>query len=209
MQVTVIGANGRVGRLVVSEALQRGYKVVAFCHSVPRFEEQPGLRIVRGDIHDAAAVAQALHGSHYIISALGSWHSKRKDVLSSGMHTVIPAMEKAGIQRIVSLTGSEARDQGDTLSLIHRLMYVFLLLAAGKVLRDGENHIQQLRVSQLKWTVLRSPIMTAHQNSHYHLGQRRPFPWRTISRSAVVTALLDQLEDTSELQSSPYIYKAR
>src|SRR4051812_42365964 len=100
MQVTVFGASGKVGRLVVAEALQRGYSVKAFVHSRNPFEDSPKLKVVKGDVYDSDDVAKALRGSDAVISCLGSWGSKRRDVLSSAMRMIIPAMTEQKIGRI-------------------------------------------------------------------------------------------------------------
>ncbi len=132
-QITVFGASGKVGRLVVAELLGRGHNVVAFVHSQKLTEKDfvrdsvhdakatKNIRIVQGDIYNAVQVAAALSGSQAVISVLGSWGTKRKDILCSAMRAIIPAMEQQHIQRIVSLTGHDARTEGDNIDQFHIL----------------------------------------------------------------------------------------
>src|SRR5690242_9717687 len=101
MIVPVFGASGRVGRLVVAEALARGHTVRAFIHRTNNFELHPQLSVAQGDIHDPQAVKQAIQGSDAVISTLASWGSSTKDIVSAAMRTIIPAMEAAGIERII------------------------------------------------------------------------------------------------------------
>ena len=63
MQVTVYGASGRVGRLVVAALLASDYTVVAFVHSRNPFTAQPNLQIFTGSVDDTAAVTAAAAGS--------------------------------------------------------------------------------------------------------------------------------------------------
>lgn len=206
-QVTVFGANGKVGRQVVDEALRRGYHVVAFVHRSSQLESSPQLKIVQGNIYSLEDVDAALEGSDSVISALGSWGAPNKDILTVGMKHIISSMQRRGIRRIVSLTGSEARASGDHLGIIHRLMHLALGVAAGKVLVDGERHIAQLEKSQLDWTVIRSPIMSSAEpnNDQYQLNQKRPYPWVRVSRRLIILAMVDGIHDHTWRHKAPFI----
>jgi putative NADH-flavin reductase len=210
MQITIFGASGRVGQLVVAAALATGHDVVAFAHHRPNFTPHDHLRIVTGDIYKAEGVATAIAGSEVVISALGSWGTARKDVLTVAMRHIIPAMEASQAQRIISLTGSDARADGDTLSVLHRLSYSGIKLVPGlrKILSDGEQHIALLEASQLDWTVVRSPVMNERGTSAYVLTDKRPAPWSTVNRQAVADSLINLLEDDSQSRLAPFIARA-
>lgn len=204
-RVVVFGGSGKVGSLVVEGLLMRGHTVTAFVHRRGAVVGTHQLRIIEGDIHDEGAVASALEDADAVISALGSWHTPTKDILSSGMTTIIPAMEQRGIARIVSLTGAEARVQGDEAGLVHRIAHLGARIAAGKILEDAETHLRLLKESGLDWTVIRSPVMTVSEDMQYQLVAKRPYPWATIPRKAVAHALIQQLNDSHHSRSAPFI----
>jgi putative NADH-flavin reductase len=206
-QVTIFGANGNVGGELVAEAMRRGYRVVAFVHSSTTLTAGSQLTIVHGDIYHASDVGAALHGSDIVLSALGSWGTPNKDILTVGMRHIIDGMTRLGIDRIISLTGAEARATGDELGAIHRLTHLVLQLAAGKVLADGERHIALLEQSALDWTVVRSPVMSSKlpDEGTYSLSLRRPLPWQKVSRQFVVQAMIDAVHDRTWKRRSPYI----
>lgn len=204
-KVTVFGANGKVGSLVVQALLDRGHHVTAFVHRRNDLTENAQLSIVEGDIHDATAVERALVEADAVICALGSWHTPTKDILRSGMTTIIPAMQVHGIKRIITLTGAEARAEGDVISLVHRFAHFGAAIVAGKILVDSEVHLKQLQKSDLQWTAVRSPIMNEKGSSHYSLSDKRPYPWQTVNRHAVADALVQQLNDSHYFQKAPFI----
>lgn len=207
-QVTVFGANGKVGSLVVVELLTRGHAVVAFVHNSHHLPKNANLKIVQGDIYAADDVDAAIAGSTAVVSCLGSWGTPKKDILSVGMTHIILSMQRHGVSRVVSLTGAEARAPGDVFSLIHRLAHLGLSVVAGKVLRDGEQHIQLLEQSSLDWTVIRSPIMSSGSSNDREypiLSMHRPLPWKTISRRLVVLAVVDIVADVAWRRKAPYI----
>lgn len=215
MHLTVFGASGKVGRLVVAECLKRGHHVVAFTHrsnSLPgegQFENPQNLTIVQGDIHESEHVSRAITGSHAVLSTLGSWGTKHKDVVSTGMRMIIPAMEQQGTTRIVSLTGTEALDAGDKPSMAKKMARFGAKLFAGKILRDGEEHIRLLRNSSLEWTALRSPVMTNDHDITYTLTLTPRSPLETVPRIAVAKAMVDQIEGPAYDNAAPFIYRQR
>jgi putative NADH-flavin reductase len=207
MQITVFGASGHIGGRVVELALKRGYTVVAFVHHRELFVPNNRLIIVKGDIHDPAAVAKAIKGSDAVISCLGSWHTKTRDIVSSAARELIPAMKKQGIKRIVTLTGSGAAWHNKPVGSGHKLfLKVLSPLPVGKVFIDGEQHIELLAASKLDWTTIRSPAMVNWGGDSYVLHDGSAKLFDTISRQAVATCLLDQIDSTEHIYEAPIIY---
>lgn len=205
MKIVVFGANGRVGSLVIKRLLDDGHEVRAFVHSGSKFSKQDNLSIVEGDIHDTNQITAALRDREVVMSALGSWGTKDKDILSSAMRNIVPIMQKAGVQRIVSLTGAGAIAPGDQPSLIDKLNRIFIQLAASKILEDGESHIKILAASGLDWTVVRSPAMRNSKSSQYTLSKHAPAPWASVSRQAVADAMVELITSPEWSKMAPYI----
>lgn len=206
MQVTVFGASGKVGRLVVAELLERGQSVVAFVHSNNPLSAQSGLTVIKGDTANVADVAKALISSQAVISCLGSWGQPGRNVLTTAMDVIIPAMEEQDIKRIVTLTGSGALAPDVVPSFGHKLAIKLLSpFPAGKVFHDGEQHMKLLASSTLDWTSLRSPIMKNDGSSTYTLDEKPASAFGRLPRSAVVMALVDQLETQDYLHRAPVI----
>ncbi|HEX8182700.1 MAG TPA: NAD(P)H-binding protein [Candidatus Saccharimonadales bacterium] len=209
MKIVIFGASGKVGRQVAQEALKRGHDITVFVHHTPPSDD-PHLRIIRGDVHDKASIEQALDGQDAVICTLGSWGTKQKDILSSAMHSIVPAMEQRGIHRIVSLTGNVAAAPNEKLSFAFIAARTVLGKLAPKILRDSENHIAQLAASQLDWTVVRSPVMVPHGSPTYALKHTGSLLSATVNRTAVAYSLIDLLESTSTEwhRQAPYIARA-
>jgi nucleoside-diphosphate-sugar epimerase len=66
MQVTVLGATGGIGSVVVDAFLAAGHRVVALARDPARVPPRDGLVVVRGDVRDEAALAAALDGSEVV-----------------------------------------------------------------------------------------------------------------------------------------------
>lgn len=71
MKLFVLGATGRTGVELLDLALPR-HEVTAFVRSPEKIARRdPGLTVVKGNVQDAAEMAQALAGHDAVLSALG------------------------------------------------------------------------------------------------------------------------------------------
>ena len=207
MQITVLGASGKVGHLVVEEALRSGYSVRAFVHSHSLFAPSGRLGIVQGDIYEPEDISKTLQGSEAVVSCLGSWGTPGKDVLSTAVRNLRPAMAAHKIRRIVTLTGSGAAAPGESAGRLHRAMLRVPVFGAGRVFQDGEEHMRLLAASGLDWTTIRSPVMNDLGSTSYRLTAKPGSQLATIQREAVARAMLDQLESVEWLGQAPFIHR--
>ncbi|MFN2157334.1 MAG: NAD-dependent epimerase/dehydratase family protein, partial [Anaerolineae bacterium] len=78
MRVLVTGGGGFLGRYVVEQSLARGDEVTAFARSAYPELEKIGVRLVRGDLADAASIEAACAGIdvvYHVASMTGYWGS--------------------------------------------------------------------------------------------------------------------------------------
>ena len=72
MRVTVLGASGRTGRALVSQALEAGYEVVAFARDRSKLGiEHERLTVIEGDATDVASLERSVAGADAVLSGLG------------------------------------------------------------------------------------------------------------------------------------------
>lgn len=211
MRVTVFGASGKVGQFVTQRLLRDGHEVVVFVHKSPAVKETSRLTIIRGDIHNIDEVRQAVKDSNAVVSTLGSWGTHSQDIVSSGIENILTAMSESKTKRVVSLTGSDAVAESDTLSILDRLVHFCINLSpVHKILADGEKHIKRLENSESDWTVLRSPVMNNWgDRDRFSVSNVKPKPWETINRQSVANALVDLIDDKHYYYQAPYIKRGR
>jgi uncharacterized protein YbjT (DUF2867 family) len=69
--VTVFGASGGIGRLVVQQLLDAGHTVTAYVRNPDKLGmDDPHLAVVSGGLDDAPAIARAVDGTDAVVSAL-------------------------------------------------------------------------------------------------------------------------------------------
>lgn len=79
MRLVVIGAAGRIGSRIVTEALGRGHGVTAVVRHRSRLDGEPD-RVVEADVFDPLPVAAAVTGADVVVNAAG--HAAQLDDVS-------------------------------------------------------------------------------------------------------------------------------
>ncbi|WP_109473191.1 NAD(P)-dependent oxidoreductase [Ornithinimicrobium cavernae] len=205
MKVLLLGAAGRTGRELVSQALARGHRVTALVrhpHTAP--EAHPGLTVVHGDVTDQRAVAGAVAGQEAVVCALGSASPRRRDpALVDGVRNVVDAMTASGVPRLVYLSFLGVPAGRHQLSLLGRTLVSRVVLR--HVVADHAAKEALISASGLSWTLVRPPRLTdGLRTGAYRHGETitavSVVP--RISRADLAAFMLDLLE------SDGYVNKA-
>ncbi len=207
MRLTVFGANGKVGRLVVNKLIQKNYQIIAVVNNHSNFIPKNNL-ITLVNLNNEADLKQSIESSDAVISVVSSWKKNNRYSLSHTMKLLIPILSKNPSKKLISLTGSDARDINDNFNIINFFFHPILNLIAKDVLTDSENHLKILHQTNINWTVLRSPTM---KNSSlikvFYLSiKKRPPIWHRVSRINVATAIIELLDNQEFNQKAPFIF---
>lgn len=203
----VFGASGRTGRRLVEQGLERGHEVTAFVREPSRLSvPHERLRVVRGDVTDAAAVEEAVADQEGVVLALGHARGAPKDVQTRGTAHVVSGMEKHGVRRLVSLTGAGVSAEGDEPKLVDRVFGLLLGLLQRDVLEDAGGHVEVIRGSDLEWVIVRGPRLTeGEKTGEYRVGVVGKDSGIKISRADVADFMLDQLAGDDYLRRMPMV----
>jgi uncharacterized protein YbjT (DUF2867 family) len=152
MNLVVLGATGRTGRLVVEQAIASGHTVTALVRSPEMLPAgNSNLRVVTGQATDASAVAQALEGADALISTLGG----KPPVISDSTGAIVAAARQTGVRRVVVL--STFAVERDRLDAATRLLTG---IGMGAMLKDKSAGEEMLRRSDLEWTIVYASILS-------------------------------------------------
>lgn len=200
--VLVIGASQGIGLETVRAALAAGHRVRAFARSAHRIAlSDPNLERFSGDALNGPDVAAALDGIDAVVQALGV---PVRDLLgpvrlfSDATGLLVPAMEKAGVRRLVAVTGFGAGDSRDAISPLQRLPF---RLVFGRAYDDKDAQEMRIRRSRLDWTLVRPGVLTGGKATGRYRVLDEPSSWRNglIARADVAHFLVGQIEDASRI----------
>src|SRR5947209_7368698 len=136
MRLTVFGANGGTGRILVRQALGAGHEVTAVTRRPAEFPfTHPRLVVAGADVVDGQAVTRAVEGSQAVLSSLGvPFTSKPITVYSEGVSVIAAAMSRLGVKRIVTVssTAVEPHPHAEGGFLLNRVMQPLVSRTIGK-----------------------------------------------------------------------------
>jgi putative NADH-flavin reductase len=197
VKILLFGATGPTGQRVLAQALARGHTVTAFVRDPSRLAiHDDRVRVVVGDAtRDVAANADALRGQDVVVSALGRRATLSSDhLIERSMRMIVPAMERAGVRRLILLSAFGVGESRYDAPWIPRIMYRALL---GDIFRDKLAGEKRVRQSSLDWTFIYPVILTnGPLTGRYRAGERltlRGIP--RISRADVARFILTEAEN--------------
>jgi len=157
MKILVIGAGGRTGRAVVEQAVAAGHEVTAFVHKADEYNFT-NVRVIEGDAADRAAMDAAVPGQDAVIDTIGGKTPYKETTLeSSAASTIITAMQRNGVRRLVVSSMLGAGESKANASIFLRLLVATFLRGANKDKAAMESAVKS---SGLDWVILRPAILT-------------------------------------------------
>jgi putative NADH-flavin reductase len=205
MRLTVFGGTGGTGIQLVRQALEEGHDVTAVVRDPARLAV-PGharLRVVTADVTDPVAIGPAIEGADAVLSALGHRGGGPTTICADGTRAIIEAMGKEGIRRLLVVSAAGlVTDAGDGLFVRHVVKPMILqpLLRSG--FTDKRRCEEEVRASDLDWTIVRPPRLTDKEATGRHrtaidINLRGG---RTVSRADLAAGLLRLVADDSAVQ---------
>ncbi len=197
MNVLVVGATGRTGRLLTRGALQRGHAVTAFVRAPEKLGGLDGrVRVVAGDVLDGGVVSDAVDGQDAVLVALSAAHRRRAPAVNAlGTLNVIRSMQRYGVRRLIvlSASGTQIGRDPNLPWIFDRVIKPALLGPAYDDLRRMETSVRQ---SELDWTIVRvsGTLTDGTPTGRYRAEPGYSLPGgRRLARADVAEYMLDQL----------------
>lgn len=151
MNILILGATGRVGSQIVRHALHDKHRVTAFVRTPDKMQTRDeNLSILRGNVLERQDLVRAMQGIDIVISAL---NTDGTTTLTDSMPLIIEAMEREGIQRIITIGTAGILQSRTTPDL---LRYQSSESKRKSVRAATEHHkvYDLLKQSNLKWTIV-------------------------------------------------------
>lgn len=210
LDILVFGATGKVGRHVVTEALDRGHRVTAVSRDPARIDmDGEGLQKVRGDLLDPQSVRSLVEDRDVVVISVrgvapGAQNGEDA-IVRIGVENVVKALrETKSAARLIHVGGSGSLEIRPGVTLAERLPRFFLS-------RDFEIELEgQLlalkyleSVDDVGWTYLTPPrsFTPGPRTGRYRVGGDRLMQdaqgKSRISRADFAVALIDEAENAA------------
>jgi putative NADH-flavin reductase len=206
MNVALFGATGTTGRFILEEALARGHKVGVLVRDPDKLDiDHENLETIVGDVFDPAAVEKTIAGRDAVISALGAG-MRRTTLRADGTRSIVEAMQRLGVRRLVSQSIFGLGDGARKLPLHWRMLVKPLILR--NAYRDHASQEAVVAASDLDWTITRPvSLRDTEPTGRYQDGPAAAMNGITlkIGLTDLARFTLDQLDSDRYLHRRPGI----
>ncbi|KIF77928.1 hypothetical protein QR77_37090 [Streptomyces sp. 150FB] len=200
MRITIFGATGRMGQLLVRQALDAGHVVTAYARTPGKLPlTHANLTIAAGQLDDDQSILEAVRPADAVIEGVGSE--------SAATRRIIAAMDTAGVKRFVVVSTCSVPDPADRPDLKFKALVQLVRTAAPRAWAEVRSAAEAVRASDLDWTLVRvaklndKPATGAIKVGHYGHGVVD----LSISRADMAAFLLSQVTDETYLRNAPAI----
>jgi len=209
LRLVVLGASRGTGGAVVSEAMRRGYQVTAVSRTIPP-TAQDGAIWIAGDARDPAILERAFAVADAVVTAVVTAVGVKSPfstttLFSETAAAVVAAMRRAGVQRLIAVTGFGAGDsRGHGGFLFNRLV---MPVVARRVYADKDREEAIIRGSDLRWTIVRPGALTNGPATGRVAPLLGPDEYRfgRISRADVARFVVDRVEANDFVSQTPVV----
>jgi len=200
VNICIFGATGRVGSIILSDALEAGYSVQALVRNTTSIiSHKPDLNLILGNVLNDADLDRAMVGADMIISALSSGGSS---TLSQSMTKIIGKMEIHRIKRIITI-GTAGILQSRNGPNLYRFQSNE---SRNKSTLATEDHLRAyllLKQTNLDWTIVCPTYLPSGEKTGNYRHERDVLPLhgQSISTSDTADFAIKQIHSEQFIKS--------
>lgn len=215
MRILILGATGRTGKWMLQETLSHGYEVNCLVRQPEAIKaHHQNLKLFKGTPVNIADLKSALDGCEGIISVLNisrtsdfPWSKLRTPptFLSEVMKNIRLLAEKNELKRIIVCSAWEVAETEKDLPVWFR--WLVKNSTIGVAYRDHERQENELRQSDLNWTIVRPTGLTNFKKEKQVIEsyKNKPKPTLMISRKNLAKYMVNALKRDELIGKSPVV----
>lgn len=207
--ITLFGATGATGILLIQKALNDGYNVTVYARNPAKIQiKNSNLKIVTGELTDAIKIEEAVIGALAVISVLGPVGKSKDLSVADGTKLIVAAMKKNNVKRLIATATPSVKDRNDK----YQFSFSFAVFMIKTLAKNSYDNIvlagKHTSESGLDWTMVRLPMLSDKPTSgklnvgYTGDGQVNLF---SLSRADLASFLLSQVNDTRWINKAPVV----
>jgi putative NADH-flavin reductase len=209
MKIIIFGASGRIGSLLVEQALDAGYMVKAYVRNPSKLEfTHQNLEIIEGELSDFENVRTAIAGVDAVISTLGPPLRRYYEgwaILDAHIN-IVKAMEMQAVKRFITIATPNVSFYWDISTITIKIPTILAKLFFPKAYKEIVQIGNVVSYSKIDWTIVRfiAPNNKPQTGRVKVTFGETKIKWG-ISRADIAAYLLLQVEDKQQIFSMPII----
>ncbi|WP_102275303.1 NAD(P)-dependent oxidoreductase [Cytobacillus massiliigabonensis] len=205
-KIAIIGGTGKVGRHIVSRAIENGYQVRMLVRNPERLTlRDDRIEIVEGDIRNTETIRILIKDCQIVINTFGQ-PLKEQPIYSSVTENILEIMEDFQIDRYIGVTGGSLTIDGDRKSIINRVGAKMFELFFSNMMADKKKEWHILNNKKfIQWTLIRLPFIVESKEIGLVKENLTDMPGTKITNSDIATFIINQIRNLRYVHKAPFI----
>ncbi|WP_242288718.1 SDR family oxidoreductase [Bacillus cereus group sp. BfR-BA-01319] len=158
-KIAILGANGKAGKFLVNEALEKGYQVKILTRNSNNMTiTNENLETIIGDARDFSSIRELLQGCQAVINAVGQ-PKNESYIFSTVTKHILEAMKEFEIKRYILISGGSLDVTGDQKGIVNKMGATLFKAFLSKMMQDKYKELQTIQGSDVDWTIVRLPFV--------------------------------------------------
>ncbi|NKW85539.1 SDR family oxidoreductase [Bacillus cereus] len=158
-KIAILGANGKAGKILVNEALEKGYQVKILTRNSTNTEKiNENIETIIGDARNFSKIQDLLQGCSAVINAVGQ-PKNESYIFSTVTKHILEAMKESKIKRYILISGGSLNVTGDQKGIVNKIGATLFKLFLPKMMQDKYKELQIIQNSEVDWTIVRLPFV--------------------------------------------------
>ncbi|PEA21175.1 NADH-flavin reductase [Bacillus cereus] len=158
-KIAILGANGKVGKFLVNQALEKGYQVRILTRNSKNMTiTNKNIEPISGDARDLSAIQELLQGCKAVINAVGQ-PKNESYIFSTVTEHILKVMKEYEMKRYILIPGGSLNVKGDQKGIINKIGANLFRLFFPKMMQDKYKELQIIQSSEVDWTIVRLPFV--------------------------------------------------
>ncbi|HFJ9327614.1 TPA: SDR family oxidoreductase [Bacillus paranthracis] len=158
-KIAILGANGKAGKFLVKEALDKGYQVKILTRNSNNIKiTNENIEIINGEARDFASIRKLLKGCGAVINAVGQ-PKNESYIFSTVTKHILEAMKEFEIKRYIVISGGSLNVTGDQKGIVNKIGATLFKVFLSKMMQDKYKELQIIQSSKVDWTIVRLPFV--------------------------------------------------
>ncbi|MDA2732535.1 SDR family oxidoreductase [Bacillus cereus] len=204
-KIAILGANGKAGKILVNEALEKGYQVKILTRNSTNTEKiNKNIETIIGDARNFSTIQDLLQGCSAVINAVGQ-PKNESYIFSTVTKHILEAMKESKIKRYILISGGSLNVTGDQKGIINKIGATLFKLFLPKMMQDKYKELQIIQNSEVDWTIVRLPFVIEGNGIGSIKESLVDMPGIKIQNGDIAPFVIKQINSDKYVGKSPFI----
>ncbi|WP_433947824.1 SDR family oxidoreductase [Bacillus tropicus] len=204
-KIAILGANGKAGKFLVNEALEKGFQVKILTRNSNNIKiTNENLEIINGDARDFSSIRKLLKGCRAVINAVGQ-PKNESYIFSTVTKHILEAMKEFEVKRYILISGGSLNVTGDQKRIVNKIGAILFKVVLSKMMQDKYKELQTIQDSDVDWTIVRLPFVMEGKGIGKIKESLVDMPGMKIRNSDIAPFVIKEINSERYIGKCPFI----